>query len=211
MKRLQQRLVLRHFVVKRKATARVTHRMYATCHAQPLHGNCVTVAHVRLCCHRQVGWQQGVARHKVQHVGLQQFLVLLFMLQPQLYQAVCLRPHGRLGRAYKVQHGGIDVLAVNVDFGQCRARQQTALGARVARSQGFIVGVEEVKVLWIKYLVALLESLQHHRFKKPTGVRQMPLGGAGIWHGLHALVFGRQRLRQRTGTGTHRFEAFRES
>ena len=40
---------------------------------------------------------------------------------------------------------------------------------------------------------------QHHSFKKPGGVSQVPFGGAGIGHGLHALVFSAQGAGQVQG------------
>ena len=44
---------------------------------------------------------------------------------------------------------------------------------------------------------------QHHGLEEPAGVGQVPFGGAGIGHGLDALVFGGERVRQRQAMGAH--------
>jgi hypothetical protein len=43
-------------------------------------------------------------------------------------------------------------------------------------------------------------------FEKPCDMGQMPLGGAGVGHRLHALIFRTERGRQQHGLLTHRIE-----
>ena len=89
-----------------------------------------------------------------------------------------------------------------MDRSQGRACQQPALDTGVARAQGLVVGVEEVVEVRLKHLVPRHMGLQHQCLEKPGGVDQVPLGWAGVRHGLDALVFRRQRLRQDQTVGT---------
>ena len=87
---------------------------------------------------RQHRRRQRILRERVQHVGEQQLLVLLLVLQTELDQS------GRLVRRMRQQpqHRGIDVAAERADAFGGRARQQPAVGTRVTRTNGLVIGVE---------------------------------------------------------------------
>lgn len=90
----------------------------------------------------------------MQDVGEQQLLVLLLMLQAQLQQGRGAGPAVGIGLLDQAQHGRIHMGAVDAHLVQRRAAQQAALGPRVARAQGLVIGVEEVEEALVKGLVA---------------------------------------------------------
>ena len=85
------------------------------------------------------------------------------------------------------------------DVFERRARQQPALGSRLPGTGSLVVGVEAVGEPLIQRAKACEMRLQHERLEEPGGVRQVPLGGAGVLHRLDDLIFRAQRLCQRQG------------
>ena len=75
----------------------------------------------------------------MQDVGEDQFLVLLLMVQPQLDQPRQRRPLAIGTGGDEVLHRGIDVLAIGVDVGHRRTRQQAPLRPRMARAEGLVL------------------------------------------------------------------------
>ena len=125
----------------------------------------------------------------MQCIGEQQFLVLLFVVEAEFNQSQCLNRQFAFIQK-QLLHADVHVLAKGQHLRKRRAGQQATLRARVARPQRFVIRIEQVSEGIIKHLVAGQVRQQHHVFKKPTGVRQMPFGRAGVGHGLHALVLG---------------------
>lgn len=96
----------------------------------------------------------------------------------------------------QTQHRSVHMYAAVLNVCQARARQQAALGSRVAWPHRLVVGVEQVGEAVVKRLVSVVVGAEHQRFKKLAGMRQVPFEGDGIGHGLDALVFGCQALGQ---------------
>jgi hypothetical protein len=55
-----------------------------------------------------------------------------------------------------------------------------------------VVGIEELFKAWVKRPIT--EPIRKNKcFKKPGSVRQVPLGGTAIRHGLQHLIFSGKR------------------
>ena len=132
-----------------------------------------------------------MTRQQMQGIGQQQLLVLLLVVQTQFNQGQGLRVQA-CGMAQKVLHRCIDVLAKRHHLIQARACEQAAFWSGMARPQCFVIGVEQKRKCLIKDLIVLRKRLENQAFKEPTGVGQVPFGGAGVWHGLNTLVLGAQ-------------------
>ena len=136
-----------------------------------------------------VGRALRVERQGMLNVGQQQFLMLLFMLEPQLDElpqlcAICV---GDVGN--DVQHSHIHLRPVGKYILQRRTADQTAFGARILISDAVVIAVEQDAKTAVERLKAGLEPLQNEGFKKPGQVRQMPFGRTGVRHGLELAVF----------------------
>ena len=70
-------------------------------------------------------------------------------------------------------------------------------------AHGLVVAVEQHPEGRVKRLKTGLEALQHKGLEEPGHVRQVPLGGAGVGHGLHLAVSFGKRRGQRLGLGAH--------
>src|SRR5918999_950429 len=66
-----------------------------------------------------------------------------------------------------------------------------------------IVGIEQVSIGGMRRSIAWRGRGQKKGFEKPTRVRQMPLGGAHIRHGLNNIIFRHQRLTESLGKLSH--------
>jgi hypothetical protein len=73
----------------------------------------------------------------------------------------------------------------------------------MTRAERLVVGVEEVVEAFVEGAIAAQVRLQQHGLEEPRGVREMPLGRAGIGHRLDALVFGRERRGAGQALGAH--------
>src|SRR6516165_3578614 len=89
------------------------------------------------------------------------------------------------------------MVAIGADDIDCWARQQATLRSRMTRTNGFVVGVEQIGESRVEDPVAWIERGQDERFEKPGRVRQMPFRRADIRHRLDSLVLGRQIDRKR--------------
>ncbi len=94
---------------------------------------------------------------------------------------------------------GIDMPPVAHHLLERRTRQEPALGSRLPGAGGLVVGIEAIGEALIQRAEARKMRLQHERLEEPGGVRQVPLGGAGVVHRLDDLIFRTQRLCQRQG------------
>ena len=153
-----------------------------------------------------IGRQQRVFGQRMQDVGQQQLLVLLLMLQAELDQR---RDLGR-GLGQQPRHRGIDMGAIGADRGAVGPRQHPPLRPGMPRPRRLVVGVEQEGVVFVQPAIARLVGQQHEGLEEPGGMRAVPLGRAGIRHGLDALVLGRERRGQRLGPRPGRGIARRE-
>ncbi len=74
-------------------------------------------------------------------------------------------------------------------------------------ADGLVVGIEQIAEHRIERLIALEVRLQHEGLEEPGDVRQVPLGGADVRHGLDLLVLGAQRRGQFQALRPNRLEA----
>ena len=87
-------------------------------------------------------------------IGDDQFLVLLFVVEPKDDDI------GKLGQAvirdlaYQAEAGGVDVVAVALDFVPARPGKHAALRSRMPVAQLVVVGVEQVAVAFVEGRVA---------------------------------------------------------
>ena len=89
-------------------------------------------------------------------------------------------------------HRGIDVGAVGGHVVGGGPGDQAAGEARMPCADRLVIGVEQVAELAAERLVAVRVGQQHELLEEPGCVGAVPLGGAGVRHGLDALVLGRQ-------------------
>ncbi|MCY1303951.1 hypothetical protein D9M70_536830 [compost metagenome] len=128
----------------------------------------------------------------MQQVHQQQFLVLLLVGQAQLY------PRRQLGIQWRLlqepAHVFVDVRAIGPHPGQRRSRQQTALRPRLARAEGFVIGIEQVGEGGIERAVVRCVRGEQKGLEEPGGMGQVPFGRAGIGHRLddHVLLAERR-------------------
>ncbi len=133
-----------------------------------------------------------VLRKGVQDVGEQQFLVLLLVMQADFED----REHAlRFLRRHLLDQPldrRIDMRAIAGDVLAVRPRDQAALRARMARTGGDVIGVEQERKAFVEDLVGGIVRHQQELLEEPGDMRAMPFGRAGIGHRLHDLVLGRQ-------------------
>src|SRR6266436_10339007 len=84
------------------------------------------------------------------------------------------------GSLEKLHHGGIDVPAVGGDFVGARAGQMAPLVAGVARSGADIVGIEQIRIIRMKGLVAPAMLAEQELLEEPGGMGAVPFGRARI-------------------------------
>ena len=119
--------------------------------------------------------------------------MLLLVLQSQLHQVHQGRFVAALQQAFE---GRVHPAPPLAHLPHRRTTQQAPLGTWLARTDGFVIGIEQVTPAGIGRFIARLVGPQHKGFEKPGGVGQMPFGGAGIGHPLKVEIFGVQRFDQ---------------
>ena len=142
-----------------------------------------------------VGGFQRIEPQVVLEIGEHQFLVLLLMVQAQFDAP----PDFVVIAVQQARHRGVHVRPVVVNLAYRGPRQETAPGPRIRVADAVVVGVEQRLVTVVDAFVARFERPEQKGLEEPGGVRQVPLGRAGIVHGLHAVVLDGQRLAQRLG------------
>ena len=151
-----------------------------------------------------------VARKDVLDVHQGKLLMLLFVMQAELDQVFELRKRIVPGVVQQRFHRRVDMGAIGHHVVQRRPGQQTAIGARMTRADGFVVGIEQVIVVGMEFRVARCVRFQHEGFEKPGDMREMPFRRTDIWHRLNLLVFGGQPFRDGFGLGADGLEAHRK-
>ena len=84
----------------------------------------------------------------------------------------------------------VDMGTIGEDALGGRARQKSALGARMARTQTLVIGVEAIIEALVEEAIAVEVRLQHEILEEPCDVREVPFGGARIVHRLDHHVLG---------------------
>jgi len=119
-------------------------------------------------------------------VGQQQFLMLLFVLQPQRHES------GQAGiggmRVEQLLDAVVDRGAIPLHIGQRRSRDEPALRARVYLADALVVAVEQHPKARIERPEAGLVRFQDEGLEEPGGVREVPLRRAGIRHRLNLAI-----------------------
>src|SRR6266404_2181612 len=90
------------------------------------------------------------------------------------------------------RHRGADIVAIGADDIDRGTRQQPALGSRMTRTGGLIIGVEEVGEGRVEDPIARVEPSEDERLEEPGRMREMPLCRADIRHRLDRLILRRQ-------------------
>ena len=150
-----------------------------------------------------VGRIGRVLREGVQNVGHQQFLVLLFVMQPDLENLEHARRVRRRHGLDQPLDGFIDMGAIAGDILTVRAGDQAALRARMARTGGDVIRVEQEGKAFIEDTVGRVVRHKQELLEKPGDMGAVPFGRRGIRHRLHDLVFRRQMRGARLGFRPH--------
>src|SRR5215212_5443805 len=79
-------------------------------------------------------------------------------------------------------NSSIDMRSIGGDLIQTRPRQQTALRTRMARSDGDIVGIEQIAEALVEATISRVLRQQQKLFEKPRRVRAMPFRRARVRH-----------------------------
>ncbi len=139
----------------------------------------------------------------MENIGEHQFLMLIFVMQADLEHAEDFGQRRGLGLGDQPLDRGVNVSAVGGDFLVGGAGDEAALGARMARTGGDIIGVEQEGEARVEDLVAGDVLGEQELLEEPGGVRAMPLDRARVGHGLDDLVLGRERRGAALGLGAH--------
>ncbi len=144
---------------------------------------------------RGVGRLQGRLGEEVQDVHQDQLLMLLLMGEAEVEEL------GEIARAVGQEpaHGLVDMRPVGDHVVERGPGEQAALGPGLPRPQRLVVGIEEIVEPRVEDLVAGEARRQQERLPEPGGVRQVPLGRAGVRHRLRQLVLGREAAGQSLG------------
>ena len=89
--------------------------------------------------------------------------------------------------------------AVVTDLMGSRARDEATIGARIARTDGLVVTVEQGPVGVLEARETGLVFGEHERLEEPGHVGAMPFGGTDVRHRLHRLILRAERSRQFLG------------
>ena len=188
--RLEVDAVARTLVVEREARACVADLVHA---ARERHE--ARVARIRAGGMRgrlAVGRRERVLREQVLHIGEDQLLMLLFVVGAEQHHLAQRRIE--LPAFEQREQVPIDVLAIGVHLLERRPAEQAALRARVLRTDGVVVGIEQVSEQGIERAVARQRRLERERLEVPARVREVPFGRARVGHRLQRAVLGGKRL-----------------
>ena len=100
---------------------------------------------------RDHGGRQRIPRERVEHVGHQQFLMLLLVMEAKFDQTQRIFRRAR----QQSQHGIVDMGSIFGDAGRFRARQQAAHRPRVTRAHRLVVRVEQETKILVEHAVIL--------------------------------------------------------
>ena len=144
----------------------------------------------------------GILCERVQDVGNQQFLMLLFVIEADLDDGSDVRKI--VGRFDQFHHGGVDMGAIAGDLGGVGPGDEAAFGSRVPRAGRHIIGIEKICEALVESTVGGSVRLEQELFEKPGCVGAVPLGRARVRHRLHDLIFRREECGAAFGLAAHR-------
>ena len=108
--------------------------------------------------------------------------------------------YGTLSCAREVAAVGAEcMLVLREDFIEAGTREEPPFRTRLPRAGGLVVGIEAVGEPLIERSEARQMRLQHESLEEPGGVREVPLGRAGVVHGLDDLILRAQRFGKSQG------------
>ena len=197
-------IVSRPFIVIGKALAVMANGKNAAVESDPVER--------RRLRHRDAGGGAGVsrlqrlAREQAQDVGEQKLLMLLLVIDAELDQLS--RP-GLKATLAKPLECRVDMLAIGAHLVGRRARQETALAARLPGTHALVIGIEAIFEALVENPVALEEGFEHESFEEPGGVGEMPFGGTCVVIGLDDLVLvaqGERKFRGKSARGDQALE-----
>src|SRR6516165_2351247 len=84
------------------------------------------------------------------------------------------------------------MVTIGIDLFQAWARQDMAQRSQRPVTDCVVIRIEKIAKCGMKYAIASKMFVENKRLEKPSGVRQVPLGGTGIRHGLQAMILNRQ-------------------
>ena len=116
----------------------------------------------------------------------QQLLMLLFMVETKHDQINSL---GWQRLREHLEHGPVDMASIVADLLDRRAGDHASLRARMARPGRLVVGVEQEGIHRVEFDISRVERLEKKRLEEPCHVGPVPLGGTGVGHRLHDLIF----------------------
>ena len=93
--------------------------------------------------------------------------------------------------------------AIGCDIVGGRPRDQPALGTRMTRAGGDVIGIEQEGKAFVENFVGRIVRPEQELLEEPGDVRAVPFGRARIRHRLDLLVLGRQRRGARLGFRPH--------
>jgi hypothetical protein len=183
LKRMDEHVVARQLVVEREATGRSDLRDAAVVAAPAERRRATRRAAVR----RAICGPQRLRPEHVLRVGQDQLLVLLLVMQAELDSRGI---EHALGEA--TRDALVDLRAIRVHALEARPREHPTPWPIDARPDGLVVAVEQLRERRIEHRFGEDEGLE-----EPGRVREVPLRGARIDHGLHDLVLDGERRAQR--------------
>jgi hypothetical protein len=118
--------------------------------------------------------------------------MLLLMVQSDFHQR-CDRRQGLFARLMKEFHDRrVDVPAIGGDFICAGTGEVAALVTGVPRSGADILGIEQKRIIWMKWLVALAVFAEQELLEEPGGMGAVPFRRTSIRHRLYQLILWRQ-------------------
>src|SRR5580704_19326647 len=85
---------------------------------------------------------------------------------------------------------------ISVHFFQAWTRHQPSRSAKRMAAKLLVIRIEEIGIARVERNIILRVFGKNKSFKKPGGMREVPLHWTCLRHGLQHLVFGRKRRRQ---------------
>src|SRR5690348_16729323 len=129
-----------------------------------------------------IGGIERIQPEDMLDVHQDQFLMLLFVIEPQRQERRDLAPLIFSGACEQGLHSRINMRAVTRDLVDARPRQEPALRPWMTRARTFVIGIEEIAVGAIQDAIGRRKRCQQKLLEKPAGMRAVPLGWRNIAH-----------------------------
>ncbi len=93
-------------------------------------------------------------------------------------------------------HARVDIVAISLDLGQRRSREQAALSARMLGADAVVIRVEDDPEGRVERRKTLFARFENERLEEPGGMRQVPFDRAGVGHRLRTTILVGQPVGQ---------------